>query len=154
MILRLRLVACCALLISCGSEPKKETPVAVAPAPTVHDETRRFPVASLVDTKVVPQQLLGKPFMPGGTVANYKKGKTEWSLFVAQFPNSVDAAIALPDWRKALADSKLEPSFGGYFGQDGGQPVFVFAKGEWIAGVKGLPEKEADAQARLLAAKL
>ncbi len=154
MIVRLfRLIASCALLISCSPEPKNEPPKA-AEAPAVHDESRRFPQANLVDTKVVPRQLLGKPFMPGGTVAAYKKGKTEWSLFVAQFPDANSAAIALPDWRKALADSKLEPSFGGYFGQDGGQPVFVFAKGAWIAGVQGLPEKDADAQARLLAAKL
>jgi hypothetical protein len=100
------------------------------------------------------RELMGKTFMPGGTVATYKKGKTEWTLFVAQCPNAIDAAIRLPDWRKALTNAKLEASFGGYFGQDGGAPVFVFAKGAWIAGVKGLPEKDADAQARLLAAKL
>ncbi|HME08754.1 MAG TPA: hypothetical protein VKG25_16980 [Bryobacteraceae bacterium] len=154
MILRLfRLIAVCGLLTSCSPEPKKEPPQA-AEAPAVHDESRRFPQANLVGTKVVQRQLLGKPFMPGGTVAAYKKGKTEWRLFLAQFPDATSAAIALPDWRKALADPKLEPSFGGYFGQDGGQPVFVFAKGAWIVGVSGLPEKDADAQARLLAAKL
>lgn len=92
--------------------------------------------------------------MPGGTVASYRKDKTEWNLFVAQLPSATDAAIVLPDWRKELSDSKLEPSFGGYFGKDGGQPVFVFTKSAWIAGVRGLPEKDADAQARLLAAKL
>jgi len=30
----------------------------------------------------------------------------------------------------------------------------VFAKGEWIAGIAGLSEKEADAQARTFAAHL
>jgi len=147
------LLALCGLLISCAPEPKKEAPP-VAATPVVADESRRFPLANQVATKVVQTQLMAKPFMPGGTVANYKQGTKEWSLFLAKFPNATDAAIVLPDWRKALADSKLEPSFGGYFGQDGGQPAFVFAKGAWIAGVKGLPEKDADAQARLLAAKL
>jgi len=147
------LLALCGLLISCAPEPKKEAPP-VAATPVVADESRRFPLANQVATKVVQTQLMAKPFMPGGTVANYKQGTKEWSLFLAKFPNATDAAIVLPDWRKALADSKLEPSFGGYFGQDGGVPVFVFAKGAWIAGVKGLPEKDADAQARLLAAKL
>jgi hypothetical protein len=125
-----------------------------AQSPPIHDESRRFPQANLVGAKVVQEHLLGKSFMPGGTVATYKKGKAEWTLFAAQCPNAVDAAIRLPDWRKNLKDAKLEPSFGGYFGQDAGVPVFVFSKGVWIAGVKGLPEKEADAQARLLAAKL
>ena len=35
-----------------------------------------------------------------------------------------------------------------------GGPVFVFAKGAWIAGVAGLPEKDADLAARTLAAHL
>lgn len=126
----------------------------LAQAQQIRDESHRFPQANLVVAKVVQDHLLGKPFMPGGTLARYKKGKAEWTLFAAQCPNAVDAAIRLPDWRKALKDAKLEPSFGGYFGLDNGVPVFVFAKGVWIAGVMGLPEKEADAQARLLAAKL
>ena len=53
-----------------------------------------------------------------------------------------------------MNDSKLIASFGGYFGQSDGRPVFVFSKGAWIAGIAGLPEKGADAQARLLAAQL
>ncbi|HLJ13920.1 MAG TPA: hypothetical protein VKV15_05440 [Bryobacteraceae bacterium] len=97
---------------------------------------------------------MAKPFMPGGTIARYKKGKTEYEMFVAKLPSATDAAILLPDWNKALTGSKLVPSFGGYFGDDGGRPVFVFAKGAWIAGIAGLPEKQADAQARILAAEL
>jgi len=69
-------------------------------------------------------------------------------------PNPQDAAFLLLDWNKALAGAKLVPSFGGYFGQDAGRPVFVFAKGAWIAGVAGLPEKDADMAARTLAAHL
>lgn len=97
---------------------------------------------------------MGKPFMPGGTLAHYKKGAKEYEMFVAKLPSATDAAIILPDWRKALTDAKLVPSFGGYFGQDAGRPIFVFTKGPWIAGVVGLQEKEADQQARLLAAQL
>ncbi len=97
---------------------------------------------------------MGKPFMPGGTLARYKKGKKEYEMFVAKLATSTDAAILLLYWQKALADPKLIPSFGGYFGMDGGRPVFVFSKGAWIGGVAGLPEKEADAQARTLASRL
>ena len=59
--------------------------------------TRRFPQANLVSVKAAPDHLLGKSFMPGGALATYKKGKVEWTLFAAQCPNAVDAAIRLPD---------------------------------------------------------
>ncbi len=144
------------LICSCGSQPKPVTtePGKQVEAPKPADESQRFSSAHLVETKVVDKELLGKPFMPGGTLARYKKGKKEYEMFVAKLPTATDAAILLPDWRKALTDSKLVPSFGGYFGQDSGKPVFVFTKNEWIAGIVGLPEKEADTEARVLAARL
>lgn len=124
------------------------------------DETRRFPATNLVDTRLVDQHLLGKPFMPGGTLANYKKGKIAYNMFLAKLPSPDAAAFLLLDWKKALTDAHLIPSFGGYFGRDdhdgnvAGRPVFVFSKGAWIAGVVGLAEKDADPQARALAAHL
>ena len=152
----LPLAAAAALLVSCGSEPKPSAPEPAKPAAAARpaDESRRFPLAGRVDTQVVDSRLLGKSFMPGGTLAHYKRGKTEYSMFVARMPSAQDAAFLLLDWNKALAGSKLIPSFGGYFGQDEGRPVFVFAKGVWIAGVAGLPEKDADIAARTLAAHL
>lgn len=147
-----------ALLSSCGSESKKSEAEAARPARAEvkppEDESRRFPKTNLVGTEVQAEHLMGKSFMPGGTIAKYKRGNTEYQLFVAKAPSGTDAAIALSDWRKALTGAKLVPSFGGYFGRDGGQPVFVFTKGAWIAGVRGLSEKEADLPARLLAAQL
>src|ERR1019366_1490510 len=83
------------------------------------DESRRFPLLNRVDTLVVDNQLLGKSFMRGGTLARYRHGKIEYSMFVA----------------------KLIPSFGGYFGQDAGHPVFVFAKGAWIAASPASPRR-------------
>jgi hypothetical protein len=144
------------LLASCSSEPKREVSGAVskAPAPKPADETRRFPKTNLVNTTVIDTELMGKPFMPGGTLATYRKGKTEYTMFVAELPSAADAAILLSDWRKALADAKLVPSFGGYFGQDGSEPLFVFSKGQWVAGVRGLPQAQADLQARTLAGQL
>ena len=145
-----------ALLVSCGDEPRPSpsVPVKKSQAPKPADESRRFPKANLVETKVVDKELLGKPFMPGGTLARYRKGKMEYEMFVARLPSALDAAVLLPDWDKSLAGSKLIPSFGGYFGQDAGRPVFVFAKGAWIAGIAGLPEKDVDAPARTLAGQL
>jgi hypothetical protein len=153
----LSLVPLAALLAACGSpepKPAAPAPAAQAEAPKPRDETRRFPIANRVDTEVEARQLLGKSFMPGGTLAHYKEGKTEYTMFVAQMPSTSEAALLLLDWNKALTGAKLVPSFGGYFGLDAGHPVFVFSKGAWIAGVAGLQQKDADLAARNLAAHL
>jgi hypothetical protein len=144
------------LLVSCGSAPNSPAPTAPAKAeaPKPSDESRHLPKANLVESKVVDKELLGKKFMPGGTLGHYKKGKVEYDIFIAKLPTALDAAILLPDWNKALTGSKLVPSFGGYFGLDAGRPVFVFSKQAWIAGIGGLPEKDVDALARTLASQL
>lgn len=151
------LAACC-ILASC-SNPTSKAPAEAEKKPAAavsrpRDETQRFPMANRVSTEVVESNLMGKDFMPGGTLAHYRKGKTEYEMFVAKTASPVDAASLLPDWRKALADAKLVPSFGGYFGRDGDRPVFVFTRGVWIAGIAGLPEKDADLEARTLAVRL
>ncbi len=143
-------------MVSCGSQPK---PAASEPAkqvepPKPSDESVRFATANLVKTEVVDKALLGKTFMPGGTLAHCKKGRKEYEMFVARLASPTDAAILLLDWQKALTNAKLIASFGGYFGTDGGRPVFVFTKSAWIAGIVGLPEKEADLEGRTLAAHL
>ena len=155
--MRLAMLALAAAsLTGCGSEPKPAAPAAakelVVQKPA--DESRHFPLADRTGTEVVDNHLLGKSFMPGGTLAHYRHGKTEYTMFVAKLGTAQDAAFLLLDWNKTLAGSTLVPSFGGYFGQDGGQPVFVFTKNAWIAGVAGLAQKEADAAARTLAAHL
>jgi hypothetical protein len=142
------------LLSSCDSKPP-EPPKTEAPkqadAPKPPDETRRFPKPNRIDTLVVEKQLLGKPFMPGGTLAQYKKGKAEYDMFVAKLGSPTEAALLLPDWKKLMSDSKFEASFGGYYGHDAGRPIFVFTKGAWIAGIAGLGEKDADKEAWVLA---
>jgi hypothetical protein len=145
--------ALAALWTACGPDSKPAAaPVAEkVEKPKPADESRLFPKTNLVETKVVDSELLGKKFMPGGTLAHYKKGTVEFDMFVAR---TTDGALLLPDWSKALTDSKLIPSFGGYFGQDAGRPVFVFAKGPWIIGIAGLPQNEADAQARIMANRI
>ena len=142
-------------LLSCSSEPNAEQKAAApVQAPKPADESRRFPSADLVETQVVDRELAGKPFMPGGTLAKYRKGRTEYEMFVARARSATEAAIALTDWRRVMTDPKLVAAFGGYFGQDAGTPVFVFTKGDWIAGVRGLNEKQVDLPARTLAARL
>ena len=152
----LAVVAFTFLLVSCSSQQKPAPPEASKAAPVVkpRDEWRRFPRAEIVETKVIDNNLMGKPFMPGGTLGRYKKGDAEYEMFVAKMASADEATILLVDWKKALTDAKLVSSFGGYSGTDGGRPMFVFAKGAWIAGVAGLPQKEAESKASLLAAYL
>lgn len=128
--------------------------VALGQAAKPKDESVRFPVKNRIETKVVDRELMGKKFMPGGTMARYKAAKGEYTMFVAEARSAADAPLILLDWKKAMPDAKLVPSFGGYFGKDGATPVFVFTKGKWIAGVAGLPQAQADAEARILAGRL
>ncbi len=145
------------LLTACGSSPEgaslaQQKKIAVPPKPP--DESRYLPRTNQVATEVVADHLLGKSFMPGGTLGHYRNGNDQYELFVRKLASPLDAALLLPEWQKALTDSKLVPAFGAYTGTDGGRPVFVFTKGAWIAGISGLNEKQADLPARSLATLL
>src|SRR5260370_4984580 len=149
------LVCVTLLLASCGPDSKPATEVVKkVDAPKPQDESRRCPQTNLVDTKVVEKELMGQPFMPGGTLARYKKGAAEYEMFVAKFSNSDKPAFLLLDWKKAMTDAKLIPSFGGYSGMVDGRPVFVFSKGLWLACIAALPQAQADLEARTLAGRL
>jgi hypothetical protein len=146
-----------ALLVSCGepTKPASPEPAQSVDLPKPSDETRRFPLANRTATEVVANHLLDKGFMPGGTLAHFHRGQTDYQMFVAKAPTAQDAAFLLLDWRKALTAPQIVPEFGGYSGQDAaGVPVFVFSKNTWIAGVAGLPAAQANLEARSLAAHL
>ena len=154
----LAVAAIAVLLTACGPSPDSPNTVsqqkkAIEP-PKPPDESRYLPRTNQVATEVVADHLLGKSFMPGGTLGHYKDGKTEYEMFVRKLAAPLDAALLLPEWQKALKDAKLVPAFGAYLGDDSGRPVFVFTKGAWIAGIAGLNEKQADLPARSLASML
>ncbi|SPE39068.1 exported hypothetical protein [Candidatus Sulfopaludibacter sp. SbA3] len=142
-----------ALWTGCGpdSQPAAAPVAEKVASPKPADDSRFFPKTDLVETKVIDSELMGKKFMPGGTLAHYKRGTVEFDMFVAK---TTDGAYLLPDWSKVLTDAKLVASFGGYYGTDAGRPVFVFARGKWIVGIAGLQEKDADAEARVLANRI
>jgi hypothetical protein len=148
----LRFLAVAVFLTGCSQSPKAppEQASAAPSRPKPADESRRFSKQGLLETTVVDNAIWGKAFMPGGTTAKYKNHEA----FVARLPSATDAAFLLLDWKKELKDAKLIPSFGGYAGTDNGAGVFVFTKGEWIAGIRGLNQKRADTEARILAAQL
>lgn len=64
------------------------------------------------------------------------------------------AAFLLLDAKSVLKDPEYLSSFGGYFGNEGARPVFVFAKAQYLAGIVGLSKDQADPIARVLASRL
>jgi hypothetical protein len=146
------------LMAACADKPAP-VPAAERPAPVVApvratDESARFPVKDRVDVQLVEDHLLNKGLLPGGNLATYQsRGKT-YQLFLVKTKSSEAAAMLLFDFKGTLGTFKFVPSFGGYYGMDGAQPVFIFQKGTYLAGIMGLSEKEADAVARDFAARL
>jgi hypothetical protein len=118
------------------------------------DESRRFPLADRVALRLVDDHVLGKDFLPGGNVADYKrKGKT-YQQFLVRSTSNEAAALLMFDFKGHLKDAKYLAHMGGYFGLDGSTPVYMFQKGVFLAGFVGLPEKDADVLARQFAARL
>jgi hypothetical protein len=75
-------------------------------------------------------------------------------MFLLKMADPQKAAFLLLDWKSVMPESKYLASMGGYFGTDQGKPVYVFAKGPYLAGFVGLSEEKADPEARRFAAKL
>jgi hypothetical protein len=143
------------VIVACGGgAPEKKAAAPPPKKPAVADQSHRFPAADRVETQIVQDHLFGHDFLPGGNVARYRKGKTEYEMFLIRTSVPEAAALLLINYKNKLENPKLIPHFGGYYGKDGGRMVFVFAKGPWLAGVAGLPEKDADIAARELAARL
>lgn len=151
-------ILCGALLLAGCSAPEPAKPAAAAkPAAKAEmpfDETIKFPAKDRVEVKQFAAPLFGKPFLPGGNVAHYKRGAKEWDLFLVKASGADTAALLLLDFKKQMTNTHVVAHFGGFAGRDGGRPAFVFAKGRWLAGVLGLPEKEADLLARDFAARI
>jgi hypothetical protein len=146
------------LLTGCAEEPKPARKQAEAPPPParpyVIDERHLFPVANQTESKVVQDPLFGHEFLPGGNLAHYKKGKQEYDLMLVRATDGTSAAILLLSYKKALDAPKVVPGFGGYFGKDGDQLAFLFAKGRYLAGVRGLSQEQADLVSRDFAARI
>jgi hypothetical protein len=146
---------CSCLLIGCSqSTPPPPAVAEQQQKPLPADESRKFPLADQADTKLIPDHMLGKSFLPGGNLADYKNTKRTWQVFLIHAPDAQKASFLLTDWRDALEKPEYLANMGGYFGLDKGTPVYVFAKGVYVAGWVGLPRAEADLLARQLAMKL
>lgn len=155
--MRLLLLAVLAFTLAACSAPESTPepgPKAAAPAPKPIDLGHYLPEENRVSAEIVPDHLLGKDFFPGGNLVTYEENGKQYKIFLFQTKNPDTAGFAIFDLKKALADAKPLPHFGGVFGLDGDQPVFAFPKNNKVAGYIGLPEAEADAKARVLAARI
>ena len=145
-------------LAACSAPAPKENPQpAAAPAPEhakPPDESRRFPLTDQVSIQLVDDHLLGKDYLPGGNVAEYKRKGKIYRQFLMHTKSPDAAALLVFDFKSRLQNPKFLPHMGGYFGMDGATPVYVFPKGPYVAGLAGLPEKDADLLARQFAARL
>lgn len=145
------------LLGACGgsSDPppaaaeKKEAPAAKPP-----DESRRFPSTNQVKIEIVDNHLLGKDFLPGGNLASYERDGKKYQQFLITCASPNEATFLMMDFKKQLRDAKFLGHFGGYFGYDGETPILLFPRNDFLAGVAGLPQEEADQAARDFAARL
>src|SRR5437868_11123631 len=105
------LASALALLCACSSAPPKpEAPVsAAAAAPKPVDESRRFPLADQTSMRLVGDHVLGKTFLPGGNVAEYRrKGKT-YRQFLVHAKSAEDAALLLFEFKSHLSDARFLP---------------------------------------------
>ena len=119
------------------------------------DLSAKFPVKDRTEIKLVPDNLLGKPLLPGGNIATYSpRAGNSYQMFLIKLKDGQAAAVLLFDLKGTLATFKFLPQFGGYYGMDGSTPLFIFQKGPYLAGISGLPEAEADLVARAFAARL
>jgi hypothetical protein len=145
-------------MISCSGPVAEKASTSNVVKPAAHeppvDLSTKFPLAGQTRIQLVPDQLLGKDFMPGGNLADYKTGAGVYQMFLVKMADSQKAAFLLLDWKSAMPEAKYLASMGGYFGTDQGKPLYVFAKGPYLAGFVGLSEEKADPEARRLAAKL
>ena len=142
-----------ALMFGCGSAPEKKA-AGPPPPPPVKDDTALLLPLNRTAARIVPDHLLGKTALPGGTIGDYEEGGKKYQLFIIETASAQDAAILLLDLKGSLTDAAYIAYMGGYFGTDAGTPVYVFAKLKYLAGVVGLPKDLADPVARQLAARL
>jgi hypothetical protein len=139
-------------LAGCGpsQQPKAEAP---PPAP-VKDHSIMLPLDGRVSAKTVPDHILGQPKLPGGTLGEYEVKGKKYQLFIIDIETNQQSAFLLLDMKGVLQNPEYIAYMGGYFGAAGTEPVYVFSKLHYLAGVVGLAKDDADPVARTLAARL
>jgi hypothetical protein len=144
-------------LSSCGGSetpPSKAEKKELAPVVKPPDESRRFPSTNQVKIEIVDNHLLGKDFLPGGNLADYEREGKKYQQFLINCSSPDEATFLMTDFKDRLRNAKFLGTYGGYFGFDGETPILLFPRNNYLAGVAGLPQEEADQVARDFAARL
>ncbi len=146
------------VLGACGGAREAPAPKAekkeAAPVEKPPDESRRFPSTNRVKMEIVDNHLFGKDFLPGGNLADYEHDGKKHQLFLISCASPDKATFLMMDFKDTLRDAKFLGTYGGYFGFDGDTPILMFPRNNYLAGVAGLPQEEADMVARDFAARL
>ncbi len=92
--------------------------------------------------------------LPGGSIGEYEVKGKKYQMFIVDADSNQNAAFIMLDLKAALKDPVYIAYMGGYFGTYQEQPLYVFAKSHYMAGLAGLARDKADPLARDLAAQL
>jgi hypothetical protein len=136
----------CGQSTEANSKPPKEA--------ATKDESNLFLAAGRVATQVYPDHMMNKPFLPGGTMAEFRGDNGEYREFLVHLADGKKAAFLLQDYKKVLQNAADTADNSAYFGTDDGQPTYVFVRGPYLAGVVGLSQDQAKAVARQWSDKL
>jgi hypothetical protein len=141
------------LLGGCGNSSSSSDikPPKVA---TNKPEPDLFPVDGRIATQYYSDHVLDKRFLPAGTVAAYNDAKGPYREFVVHLQQGGNASFLLQDYKNALKDPEYLSNESACFGTDNGTPIYVFARGPYLAGIVGLPKDRAEVAAKELGGKL
>lgn len=159
MRVRVFLLCCSAWgFLSCSAPPAAEKaevrPPALPDLPNPVAEDVKFPKPNRKSIEVVPSRLLGYSFLGGGNLASYEAAKKTYKLFTIRCRNPQQAGSYIFDIKSQLKEPRFVASYGGYFSDMPEGPLFVFARGSYIAGIVGLSEPEAIEAGKEFAARL
>ncbi|GAB4358888.1 MAG: hypothetical protein OHK0021_03100 [Bryobacter sp.] len=117
-------------------------------------ENVKFPLNNRTFIEVAPRELFGFPFLAGGNVATYTTTKLTYKLFSIRCNSPEQAASYLFSIKEQMKEARFVASYGGYFSTMPEGPLFVYAKGAYVAGSFGLDETEAIELNKEFAARL
>jgi len=122
--------------------------------PKQEDLQRFMPRENRQSVTLLEGNLFGDENLPAATVAEYRKGSKQYEQFLFKAQNTAMAGVYLGYCKDAMSNAKFIAGFGGYYGEIDGKPVFAFVKNEYVTGLVGLTQEEADAEGRLIAARI
>ena len=144
------------LLSGCGGSEPAAAPVqpkAVAPK-RAPDHRSNLALENQVSSRMVEDHMLDSPKLPGGSLGEYESKGKKYQMFIIEAASGQEAALILFGYKATLQNPEYISYMGGYYGSDGKQPVYIFSKKEYVAGIVGLGMTEADPMARSLAGRL